>query len=574
MSLITVSDKSKQNVSDSCGISPSKSVHNHNLYLPPFKSDKPIKKVQDKTSPEYQRLTWDSLRNRITRIINKVTPTNLEDIIREFFDVNLIRGRGIFCRSVLTLQMSYPEISDVLSALVAVVNSLFSDVGQLFVRRIVWQFKRAYKRNDKPQLLNTVKFIAHFVNQQVAHEIIAIEILTVLLDKPNDDNIEVAVHFVIECGSMLQDVSPRVLYCVFEFFRGILDEGMIDKRVRFLIERLFSIRKARFQGYPAVRPELDLVKEEDVLTHEVSVHEDIDPEFSLDVFKLDPYFAMSEKLYEVLKKNLLDDEESEEDQESDSDEESDEDKESMQIKDETNTNVSNLRRTIYLTIMSCLDFEEAGHKLLKIHLEQGQEMELCIILLECCSQEKTYREYYGLLGQRLCMINKVYQENFEKCFAQQFAMVHKLETSKRNVAEFFAHLLSTFALPWNVLSYIRLSEEDTTSSSRIFIKILFQELSKHLGIQVLNERLNDPKMQDCFESIFPKDNARNIRFCINFFTSIGLGGLAEYLRDYLKRSLIKQQQEKVSDSDTRSSHSSDSSGPATSDENGRKRKRN
>jgi pre-mRNA-splicing factor CWC22 len=54
-------------------------------------------------------------------------------------------------------------------------------------------------------------------------------------------------------------------------------------------------------------------------------------------------------------------------------------------------------------------------------------------------------------------------------------MIHRLETNKlRNVAKFFAHLLGTDALPWQSLAYIRLTEEDTTSSSRIFIKILFQ----------------------------------------------------------------------------------------------------
>lgn len=106
-------------------------------------------------------------------------------------------------------------------------------------------------------------------------------------------------------------------------------------------------------------------------------------------------------------------------------------------------------------------------------------MELCIMLLECCSQERTYLRYYGLLGQRFCMINKVHQENFEKCFVQQYSMIHRLETNKlRNVAKFFAHLLGTDALPWHVLAYIRLTEEDTTSSSRIFIKILFQVIEQ------------------------------------------------------------------------------------------------
>lgn len=37
-------------------------------------------------------------------------------------------------------------------------------------------------------------------------------------------------------------------------------------------------------------------------------------------------------------------------------------------------NLVNFRRTINLTIMSSVDFEEAGHKLLKIKLEPGQEV--------------------------------------------------------------------------------------------------------------------------------------------------------------------------------------------------------
>ncbi|KAG4951862.1 hypothetical protein JHK85_045729 [Glycine max] len=66
----------------------------------------------------------------------------------------------------------------------------------------------------------------------------------------------------------------------------------------------------------------------------------------------------------------------------------------MQTKDETQTNLVNLLRKIYLTIMSSVDFEEAGHELLKIKLKPDQEMELCIMLLECCSQKRKYLRYY------------------------------------------------------------------------------------------------------------------------------------------------------------------------------------
>ncbi|KAK5839713.1 Pre-mRNA-splicing factor CWC22 [Gossypium arboreum] len=568
------------------------------VYIPPFKLARMMKETQDKSSVEYQRLTWDALRKSINGLVNKVNATNIKNIIPELFAENLIRGRGLFCRSCMKSQMASPGFTDVFAALVAVVNTKFPEVGELLLRRIVLQLKRAYKRNDKPQLLAAVKFVAHLVNQQVAHEIIALELLTVLLENPTDDSVEVAVGFVTECGSLLQDLSPKGLHGIFERFRGILHEGEIDKRVQFLIEGLFAIRKAKFQGYPAVRPELDLVEQEDQLTHEISLQDEIDPEITLDIFKPDPLFLENEKRYEELKKTILgedsEDEEGsdagsgDEDDDEDDDESDEEDEEQMKIQDETETNLINLRRTIYLTIMSSVDFEEAGHKLLKIKLEPGQEMELCIMLLECCSQERTYLRYYGLLGQRFCMINKVYQENFDKCFVQQYSMIHRLETNKlRNVAKFFAHLLGTDALPWHVLAYIRLTEEDTTSSSRIFIKILFQELSEHLGIRRLNERLSDPTMQDSVESIFPRDNPKNTRFSINFFTSIGLGGITENLREYLKNMprLIMQQQEPASESESGdesgSSSSSDSesassepeSDSSSSDEGERRRKK-
>ena len=95
-------------------------------------------------------------------------------------------------------------------------------------------------------------------------------------------------------------------------------------------------------------------------------------------------------------------------------------------------------------------------------------------------------------------------------------------------------------------------------------------MSEHLGIRLLNERLTDPAMQESYDSIFPKDNPKNTRFAINFFTSIGLGGITENLREYLKHMprLIMQQQKQVSDSesDEEESGSSGSSDSGTSSE--------
>merc|ERR1712084_183820 len=78
------------------------------------------------------------------------------------------------------------------------------------------------------------------------------------------------------------------------------------------------------------------------------------------------------------------------------------------------------------------------------------------------------------------------------------------------------------------------TEETTTSSSRIFIKVIFQELSEQWGIKKLAERLQEPDLQQHFTGLFPKDHPKNMRFAINYFTAIGLGVLTEDLRKHLE----------------------------------------
>lgn len=92
------------------------------------------------------------------------------------------------------------------------------------------------------------------------------------------------------------------------------------------------------------------------------------------------------------------------------------------ILDETETDKINLRKTIYLTIMSSVDFEECAHKMLKIQFRPGQEPEFCNMTVECCAQERTYMRFYGLLAQRFCMLNPIFQEVYIRTFSEQCAL--------------------------------------------------------------------------------------------------------------------------------------------------------
>lgn len=156
----------------------------------------------------------------------------------------------------------------------------------------------------------------------------------------------------------------------------------------------------------------------------------------------------------------------------------------------------------------------------------GTEHIYVSMIIECCSQERNYSTFYGLMGERLCLLNRQWQALFEESFAENYETVHRLETHRlRNVAKFFAFLFAKDAINWAHMHVIHLNEDETNASSRIFVKILFQELAETLGLRKLNERLNDPTLLPAFAELFPKDHPRKTRFSINFFTSIGLGAL-------------------------------------------------
>lgn len=548
-------------------------------YIPPARLRALQAQITDKKSKEYQRMAWEALKKSINGLINKVNVSNIKHIVPELFTENLVRGRGLFCRSIMKAAASSSAFVSIYAAMAAIINTKLPQVGELLVQRLILQFKKAFKRNDKAVCLSSTTFIAHLVNQQVVHEILAAQMLLLLLNKPTDDSVEIAVGLMREVGQHLEEMSGPIALAVFDQFRSILHEQDIDKRVQYMIEVLFQVRKDKYKDNPAIREELDLVEEEDQITHRANLDDDVDVQDTLNVFKFDSEWEEHEEAYKKLKMEILgeaegSDEEGDETGESSDDEEDKEERE-LEIKDQTNTDLTNLRRTIYLTIMSSLDFEEAVHKMLKINLPVGQEPELPSMIVECCSQERTYSKFYGLIGERFAKLNRLWTDLFERSFATYYETIHRYETNRlRNIARFFGHLLSSDAVGWHVLSIVHLNEEETTSSSRIFIKILFQDLAEALGMSKLQARLKDDLLHPSYDGIFPTDNPRSTRFSINYFTSIGMGALTEGMREHLKNApkpAAIMPPKPASDSDSESSGSSYSSYSSSSRSDSRSR---
>ncbi|KAH6872104.1 hypothetical protein BKA70DRAFT_1130198, partial [Coprinopsis sp. MPI-PUGE-AT-0042] len=197
-----------------------------------------------------------------------------------------------------------------------------------------------------------------------------------------------------------------------------------------------------------------------------------------------------------------------------------------------------------LTTMNALNYEEAVYKLLKVQLQEGEEVrfslfpspslqlltntqiEMVNMIVECCSQERSYSSFYGLVGERFSRLNRVWNEAFESAFSTYYTTIHRYETNHlRSISRFFGHLFASDAISWAVLECVKMNEDDTTSSSRIFTKIMMQEMMETLGLKVFKERFSDSEVKHTCAGMFPTDVPKNTRYSINYFTSIGLGVL-------------------------------------------------
>lgn len=58
-------------------------------------------------------------------------------------------NRGLLSRSVLQAQSASPIFTHVYAALVAIINSKFPQIGELILKRLILNFRKGYRRNDK-----------------------------------------------------------------------------------------------------------------------------------------------------------------------------------------------------------------------------------------------------------------------------------------------------------------------------------------------------------------------------------------------------------------------------------------
>ncbi|KAJ3434357.1 nucleolar mif4g domain-containing protein [Anaeramoeba flamelloides] len=160
---------------------------------------------------------------------------------------------------------------------------------------------------------------------------------------------------------------------------------------------------------------------------------------------------------------------------------------------------TDIRKAVFVVIMSSEDYIDAFEKLLKLQLKAKQEREIIRVLIECCGQSKSYNPYFAYLGNRLCEYSKNFKITFQYTFWDQFKLLKETKLSRIvNMAKLISHLIILGAVSISVLKTLDFTK--LTKNSLILARVLFTNLIIGADLQkIISIFTNLREVQELFE---------------------------------------------------------------------------
>ena len=456
-----------------------------------------------------QQSSWSDIDQTLNLLFSSPKEDSLPILIPKFFKINLVRATPLFIIHFLSSVRSHPENTSVLASLLTILNSRLPDLGLQTIRCLL----AAVKQEKAHSMLS---IIGYLVRHRTVSDLVGLQIFAFLLSSSNlsSETLEGVCAFLE--ASCLMNRQMR------DTLRKIIITQKMSPALIVRFKSLLSHSKSERL------PEFD----EDIVTHEIDFDEVTEVELSGDLEIIDEAeFEENENKWKEIAQVILSEEEIVEAETAEDDLVSSEEK-------------VQLRKKIYLTLMSSVNADEAAHKILKHTNELVSVVkEVSLTILEACAVEKVYKNFHATVSERLMRVKNEYKEIYGEIFVELYEEAYKVETDKlRIMAKFFGHLLAVDILDWRVFAVCRLTEEDTTAGCRVLLKFLFQEIAELMGNKKMNERMEDDKFLDAIgHALFPMDTSENLRFAINFFTAIGLGAMTQAARRRLAAVLAGEQ---------------------------------
>ncbi|KAK4184447.1 hypothetical protein QBC35DRAFT_505894 [Podospora australis] len=398
------------------------------------------------------------VRRQTQGLINRITESNLLTILTEIEKLYREYPRQHVSSAVVDLLLvqvceptSLPDTLLILTAgfASAAYKVLGTDVGAQLVQEVVERFDKYYEAakedaaagHDAPkkQTSNLITFISQLYNFQLLGPNLVFDYIRLLLDSLSELNAELLLRVVRMCGPTLRQDDPMALKDIATLIPAAVakyGEKNMTVRTKFMIETITDLKNNKLKtgaGASAVVSEhttrmkktLGQLKSRKLKATEplrIGLKDIRDAEKTGKWWLVGASWAGRSGDKNAEKQPTVDEQAGD----GDSDDESfaidnwDDGPDLLELAREQGMNTE-VRRSIFVTILSALDFQDAYHRILKLRLNKKRQREIPTVIITCLCAEQYYNPYYTLIAKKVCENMREVKWSFQRSLWKLFA---------------------------------------------------------------------------------------------------------------------------------------------------------
>ena len=373
------------------------------------------------------------LRRQIQGLLNRLSEANLLSILGDMENIYRDHPRQHVTTALLDLLMGLLSDPTTLQDTFVILHAGFiasiykivgTDFGAQAIQRIDEEFNQNYKLGQEQgrvgkKLTNLISLLAELYNFQVIGSTLIYDFIRLFLDRLSETNTELLLKIIHSSGPQLRQDDPSSLKeIVLQLQVAVADSGeeKLSVRTKFMIETINNLKNNRIKkGLAAstitsehtsrMKRILGSLNQRNIRAGEplriglkdlrqsenrgkwwlvgASYKDDHAADAKLNK---QPSTASGNNITEFEMGSTATD--------------------LIQLAKEQRMN-TDVRRSIFIAIMSATDYNDAYVRLMKLHLKRSQELEIPKVLIHCAGAEKVYNPFYTFLSRRVCSDKKL-----------------------------------------------------------------------------------------------------------------------------------------------------------------------
>ncbi|RIA95423.1 hypothetical protein C1645_816653 [Glomus cerebriforme] len=411
-------------------------------YLPPHLRDKVLSnsKLECDKAKNEQLIR---LQRQLQGLLNRLSESNIESIIINIEELYQRFTRHDVTSTITSLVLNLiTSRSTLLDQFVIIYATLIAafykiigiDFCAHFVQEMVEEFEKYHKQYNSnsadetksleeeggKECTNLIVLISELYNFQVISCILVYDLIKLFISDLNELNVELLLKVVKSSGYQLRKDDPTALKEIIQQVQietAKKDSRTLGSRMKFMIETITNLKNNRLKQQNVMVNVESILRMKKFLNNigkKIQVQATEALRVSLDDIRSIKTRGKWWLIGSSWAANLVDDPSTSTIAQRVEKIDNSTSSAILKLAKEQKMN-TDVRRSIFVVIISSEDYVDAFERLLKLNLKEVQEREIPRVLLHCCGNEKTHNPYYALISQKLCEHDHSFKITFQYC---------------------------------------------------------------------------------------------------------------------------------------------------------------